>query len=124
MPENAEGCIPLEHFDRAIDERTRLVAITHVCFRNGAKLDVAEIVRMAHVRGALVILDCFQTVGANRVDVQALGVDFVVGGMLKYLLGTAGIGFLYCRHPEGRRAPRPHRRHSLDRRQCARRKTR
>ncbi len=48
MPENAEGCIPLEHFDRAIDERTRLVAITHVCFRNGAKLDVAEIVRMAH----------------------------------------------------------------------------
>lgn len=97
VPENAGGYIPLEHFERAIDDRTRLVAISHVCYRNGAKLDVAEIVRMAHRKGALVILDCFQSVGASQVDVKALGVDFAVGGMLKYLLGTAGIGFLYAR---------------------------
>jgi selenocysteine lyase/cysteine desulfurase len=44
----------------------------------------------------MVLLDCFQSVGAAQVDVKALGVDFAVGGMLKYLLGTAGIGFLYC----------------------------
>src|SRR5690606_30092410 len=61
------------------------------------KLDVAEIVRMARRKGALVMLDCFQSVGAVQVDVQALDVDFAVGGMLKYLLGTAGIGFLYAR---------------------------
>ena len=52
--------------------------------------------KLAHAKGALVILDCFQAVGATQIDVKALGVDFAVGGMLKYLLGTAGIGFLYC----------------------------
>ena len=96
VPEDSQGTIPLEHFERAIDEQTRIVAITHVCFRNGAKLDVAGIVKLAHAKGALVILDCFQSVGAIPLDVKAFGVDFAVGGMLKYLLGTAGIGFLYC----------------------------
>lgn len=97
VAENADGYIPLEHFERAIDERTRLVAITHVCYRNGAKLDVAGIVRLAHRKGAMVLLDCFQSAGVNQVDVKALDVDFAVGGMLKYLLGTAGIGYLYAR---------------------------
>jgi selenocysteine lyase/cysteine desulfurase len=96
VAEDAQGFIPLQHFEKAIDEQTRIVAISHVCFRNGAKLDVAGIVRLAHARGALVILDCFQSVGAIPIDVKALGVDFAVGGMSKYLLGTAGIGFLYC----------------------------
>lgn len=97
VPEDADGFIPVEHFERAIDERTKLVAIAQVCYRNGAMLDVAEITRIAHRKGALVLLDCFQAVGVNHVDVQALDVDFAVGGMLKYLLGTAGIGFLYVR---------------------------
>jgi selenocysteine lyase/cysteine desulfurase len=95
VPEGPDDDIPLAHFERAIDERTKLVQITHVCYRNGARLDVEAIVRLAHERGALVLLDCFQSVGAMDVDVAALGVDFAVGGMLKYLLGTAGIGFLY-----------------------------
>ena len=94
-PEAADGTVPLEQFDRLIDERTKLVQITHVCYRNGAKIDVPGVVRLAHERGALVLLDCFQSVGAVDIDVGALGVDFAVGGMLKYLLGTAGIGFLY-----------------------------
>jgi selenocysteine lyase/cysteine desulfurase len=94
--EDAQGFIPLQHFENAIDEQTRIVAITHVCFRNGAKLDVGGIVKLAHAKGALVVLDCFQAVGAIPIDVKALGVDFAVGGMSKYLLGTAGIGFLYC----------------------------
>jgi selenocysteine lyase/cysteine desulfurase len=97
VPEAANGFIPLEHFERAIDDNTRVVALAQVCYRNGAMLDVAEITRMAHAKGALVLLDCFQAVGATGVDVKALGVDFAVGGMLKYLLGTAGIGFLYVR---------------------------
>jgi len=97
VPEDAHGFIPLQHFERLIDEQTRVVAITHVCFRNGAKLDVGGIVKLAHAKGALVVLDCFQSVGAVPIDVKALGVDIAVGGMSKYLLGTAGIGFLYCR---------------------------
>lgn len=95
VAEAQDGGVPLEHFAAAIDETTKLVQITHVCYRNGQRLDIAAITRLAHERGALVLLDAFQSVGALGVDVQALGVDFAVGGMLKYLLGTAGIGWLY-----------------------------
>ena len=93
----ADGYIPLEHFAEAIDEQTLLVAVTHVCYRNGAKLDIPGIVRLAHAKGARVLLDCYQSVGSLDIDVKALDVDFAAGGMLKYLLGTAGIGFLYVR---------------------------
>ncbi|MGD0503044.1 MAG: aminotransferase class V-fold PLP-dependent enzyme [Steroidobacteraceae bacterium] len=97
VPRAADGYIPVSAFAAAIDEQTQLVAITHVCFRNGAKLDVAGIVELARAKGARVLLDCYQSVGSQQVDVKALGVDFAAGGMLKYLLGTAGIGFLYVR---------------------------
>jgi selenocysteine lyase/cysteine desulfurase len=97
VPAARDGYIPLENFARLIDERTRLVAVTQVCFRNGARLDIAGIARLAHERGASVMVDCYQAIGAMTVDARALGVDFAVGGMLKYLLGTAGIGFLYVR---------------------------
>ena len=98
VPRAADGYIPLEHFAKAIDEETQLVAITHVCFRNGAKLDIPGIVRLAHAKGAKVLLDCYQSVGSLDIDVKALDLDFAVGGMLKYLLGTAGIAFLYVRN--------------------------
>jgi selenocysteine lyase/cysteine desulfurase len=97
VPRAADGNIPLENFAQAIDDETQLVAVTQVCFRNGARLDIAGIVRLAHARGARVLLDCYQAVGGLTVDVHQLDVDFAVGGMLKYLLGTAGIGFLYVR---------------------------
>jgi selenocysteine lyase/cysteine desulfurase len=97
VPRAADGYIPLENFARLIDQRTQLVAVTQVCFRNGARLDIAGITRLAHERGARVMVDCYQAIGAMTVDARALGVDFAVGGMLKYLLGTAGIGFLYVR---------------------------
>ena len=97
VPCAADGYIPLEMFERAIDERTQLVAITHVCFRNGAKLDIPGIVRLARAKDARVLLDCYQSVGSLDLDVRSLDIDFAVGGMLKYLLGTAGIAFMYVR---------------------------
>ncbi|HEY7965029.1 MAG: aminotransferase class V-fold PLP-dependent enzyme [Steroidobacterales bacterium] len=97
VPATPDGYIPLDNFARLIDDETQLVAVTHVCFRNGARLDIPGIVRLAHAHGARVLLDCYQAVGALTVDVRQLDVDFAVGGMLKYLLGTAGIGFLYVR---------------------------
>ena len=92
-----DGTIPLEHFDRAIDDDTLLVSITHVCYRNGAMVDVPAVVELAHERGALVLLDAFQSVGSLPVDVRELNVDFLGAGVLKYLLGSAGLGFFYCR---------------------------
>jgi selenocysteine lyase/cysteine desulfurase len=87
----------LEELDRLIDDDTVLVSVTHVSYRNGAMSDVPKIVELAHDRGALVLLDAFQSIGSLPVDVKELGVDFLGAGVLKYLLGSAGLGFFYCR---------------------------
>jgi selenocysteine lyase/cysteine desulfurase len=89
--------LPLEAYDRVIDERTLIVPATCVCFRNGHKTDIAGLVRLSHDRGAYVFLDDYQRTGSGPIDVHALGVDFMVTGCLKYLLAAAGIGFLYVR---------------------------
>jgi selenocysteine lyase/cysteine desulfurase len=93
----AGNIIPLERFADAIDERTKLVAITHICFRNGSRNDVEEIVKLAHQKGALVLVDSYQALGTFPIDVKALKVDFLAGGVLKYLLGPAGLAYLYVR---------------------------
>jgi selenocysteine lyase/cysteine desulfurase len=92
-----DGTIPIEHFERAIDEDTLLVSITHVCYRNGAMVDVEKVVKLAHDRGALVLLDAYQSAGSMPLDVKALDVDFLGAGVLKYLLGSAGLAFLYAK---------------------------
>ena len=98
VPPAEDGAtIPLEAFAKAIDERTALVSITQVCYRNGSLLDVEAITRLAHERGALVLLDSYQAAGHVPIDVDQLGVDLLATGVLKYLLGSAGLGFLYCR---------------------------
>jgi selenocysteine lyase/cysteine desulfurase len=97
VPEAAGTTIPLEHFDAAIDEETALVAVTHACYRNGSRIDAAGVVELAHERGALVLLDVYQTAGVIPLDVRVLGVDFLATGTVKYLLGSAGLGFFYCR---------------------------
>ena len=100
VAEDDDGRIPLEHFEAAIDDRTRIVALSRVCYRHGGRLtddEIRAIVDIAHRHGAHVILDCFQSLGAETIDMKALGVDFAVCGTYKYLLGTAGVAFLYAR---------------------------
>ena len=80
----------------AIDERTRLVAISHVLFRSAFVVDVDAVCRRAHEVGALVSLDAFHSVGIMPVDVKAMGVDFLTGGVLKWLCGGPGACFLYA----------------------------
>jgi selenocysteine lyase/cysteine desulfurase len=89
--------LPLSAYDEVVDERTRIVATTHVCYRNGFKQDIARLARKAHLAGALLLVDAFQSLGTEPVDVRALGVDFLVTGALKYLLGTPGVAFLYVK---------------------------
>lgn len=80
----------------AIDERTALVAISHVLFRSAWILDVERITRHAHAAGALVSLDAFHSVGVIPVDVKRIGADFLTGGVLKWLCGGPGGCFLYA----------------------------
>jgi len=81
----------------AIDHQTALVAVTHVAFRSSALLDAAAVVARAHEVGALVMLDTYQSAGTVPIDVGALGVDLLVGGSVKWLLGGPGTGYLYAR---------------------------
>ena len=92
-----DGTVPLERFEAAIDEDTAIVSITHVSYRSGAMIDVGGVVELARERGALVLLDAYQTAGSMPLDVKALDVDFMASGVLKYLLGSAGLAFFYCR---------------------------
>jgi len=93
----ADGSIPPERFAEAIDERTALVCCTTVSYRTGHRHDVGEIARIAHEAGALCLADSYQAIGAVDFDARALGVDFVTGGTVKYLLASSGLGFLYVR---------------------------
>jgi len=91
------GYVSPEQFEKVIDDETLLVAVTQVYFKNGTRLDIPAIAEIAKDRGALLLVDGYQSLGTVSFDVTEIRPDFVVGGMLKYLLGTAGIGFLYAR---------------------------
>jgi kynureninase len=81
----------------SIDERTLLVPISHVLFRSGEIQDVEPVIERAHEVGAFVVLDAYQSAGTVPLDVTALGVDFAVGGSVKWLCGGPGAGWLYVR---------------------------
>jgi len=89
--------LPSRMYAVRLDDRTAIVPLTHVCFMNGFRSDVRTIADLAHKSGALVLLDDYQDCGTRPVNVKTLGVDFYVSGTLKYLLGSAGLAFLYVR---------------------------
>lgn len=89
--------LPLEKFLAAIDEHTLLVPISYVLFRSAALVDARAIIERAHRVGAHVILDVFQATGTVPFNVRDLGVDFAVGGVLKWLCGGPGVAYLYVR---------------------------
>lgn len=89
--------VPPDAIGRAVDDRTVLVATSHVFFTTGAIQDIRAVADIAHRRGAMLLVDGYQAAGQLPVDVQALDVDFYCGGGLKWLLGGSGIAFLYAR---------------------------
>jgi selenocysteine lyase/cysteine desulfurase len=92
-----DGRILLERFADAIDERTALVCCTAVSFRSGHRHDVSAVAELAHAAGAPLLADSYQAVGALELDVGTLGADIVTAGTVKYLLGSAGLGFMWLR---------------------------
>ncbi|HJZ70530.1 MAG TPA: aminotransferase class V-fold PLP-dependent enzyme [Vicinamibacterales bacterium] len=90
----------------AIDEHTAVVAVSHVLFRTSYIVDAQAIARRARDVGAVSILDTYQSAGIIPVDVSALGVDFAVGGCLKWLCGGPGNAFMYT-HPDRVKSARP-----------------
>ena len=98
MVESPDGIgVPVETMARAIDDRTMIVATSHVFFTSGAVQDIRAVADVAHRHGALLLVDGYQAAGQLPVDVQALDVDFYCGGGLKWLLGGSGVAFLQAR---------------------------
>jgi kynureninase len=95
--------VPTERLLDAIDEETLLVPVSHVIFRSAFINDTKAIVERAHKVGAHVVLDTFQSLGTVPVDVRALNVDFLCGGVLKWLCGGPGTAYLYVRPDLGRK---------------------
>ena len=89
--------MPLEVFERAVDERTAAVCTGHVYFTTGWIQDVKALAEICHRKGARLVVDAYQSIGAFPFDVRASGVDYLVGGTLKWLMGGPGIAFLYAR---------------------------
>ena len=106
VPGEADYSVQLDRVIEAIDDRTALVALSHVLFRSSYIMDPAPIVERAHAAGAPVVLDAYQSAGIIPLDVTRLGVDFCVGGCLKWLCGGPGNAFLYTR-PDVRQTLQP-----------------
>jgi kynureninase len=106
VPAEDDLTIRTERVLEAIDETTAVVAFSHVLFRTSYIMNPAPIVARAHEAGAAVILDTYQSAGIIPVDVAGLGVDFAVGGCLKWLCGGPGNAFLYTR-PDLMKTTRP-----------------
>jgi kynureninase len=106
VPAAEDGMADPARIADAIDDRTALVAVSHVLFRSSSILDPRPIVARAQAAGARVMLDLYQAAGIIPVDVTALGVDFAAGGCLKWLCGGPGNAFLYTR-PDLARSLRP-----------------
>jgi selenocysteine lyase/cysteine desulfurase len=97
-----EGRLLAEDFERLVDGSTKLVAVSFVQYATGFRADLAAIAGIAHRAGALLSVDAIQGLGALRMDVGALGIDFLSAGSYKWLLGPVGLGVFWCpaRHLE------------------------
>ncbi len=91
----ADWRIDLKDMARAIDDKTRLVAVSLVSFVNGFQHDIKALCDVAHAHGAVVYVDAVQAVGTMPVDVRSLGVDAMGSASYKWLMGDFGLGFLY-----------------------------
>jgi selenocysteine lyase/cysteine desulfurase len=92
-----DGTLDIEKFEALLDERVALVAVTHVCYRNGAMTDITRVSELSHKYGIPILVDAYQSSGSLPIDFEEIGADFLVGGFLKYMLGLPGIGFLLAR---------------------------
>lgn len=88
------GRLTADTLQGLVDDRTRLVAVSHVQFHNGFRCDPANFTEICRRHDALLVIDGTQSVGAMGIDVQGCGIDALVVGAHKWLLGPLGVGFM------------------------------
>ena len=94
---NVNGKLLNEDFEKAVDDDTAAVVVSHVEYANGFKNNLKFLSELAHEHGAFLIVDAIQSTGAIEVDVKRDNVDFLATACYKWLLGPSGIGFLYIK---------------------------
>jgi selenocysteine lyase/cysteine desulfurase len=97
VAQRPDGRIDVDDVCEAITDRTRVVAISHVQYASGHRIDPRPIAKMVHKAGGYLCLDAIQSVGVTPVDVEELGVDFLAADGHKWMLGPEGAGIFYCR---------------------------
>lgn len=95
MCEEREGRIDQAELEGLIDRNTRVVAISHVQFASGFRVDLARLGRAARQHDALFVVDAIQALGVVPTDVDVEYVDVAAGASHKWLLGPEGVGYLY-----------------------------
>lgn len=94
---NVDGMILLDAIERAVDDKTVAVVVSHVEYVNGFRNNLREISKIAHEHGAYLIVDAIQSAGVMPIDVRRDGVDFLATACYKWLLGPSGAGYLYVK---------------------------
>jgi len=97
MLRQTDGRVALEEFEKAVDDNTSIVSFDYVSYVNGCRQQVREIAEIGHKHGALVLVDAFQALGAIPIDVRREGVDILVSGSYKWLMGPHSAAYLYMR---------------------------
>ncbi|WP_245998162.1 aminotransferase class V-fold PLP-dependent enzyme [Siminovitchia terrae] len=92
-----EDTIYPEHYERYLDGNTLLTSIADVSYYNGFKQDIAQISKIVHEKGSLLLIDAYQSAGHYPLHVKEMNIDILVTGTRKYLLGIPGIAFLYVK---------------------------
>jgi len=94
---NVDGKILLEDMEKAIDNKTVAVAVSHVEYVNGCRHNLRALSEIAHKHGAYLIVDAIQSAGAMQIDVKKDDVDFLTTACYKWLLSPSGAGYLYVK---------------------------
>lgn len=97
VPSDDGATVDLQRFADAVDDRTAILATSHVLYATGAIQDLRALAEIAHSKGALFVVDGYQSIGQIPVDLGSVDVDIFVGGPLKWLLGGPGLCYLYVR---------------------------
>jgi len=92
---STEGAVPVERFAEAIDENTRVVAVSQIQFGSGFRADLGALEKLAHDNGAYLSVDIIQAAGCFETDLSKLNVDFATGQAAKWMLGPIGAGYVY-----------------------------